>query len=294
MKPPVFAYAAPATVEECLELLHRFGGDAKIMAGGQSLMPLLNLRMARPDVVIDIGRAGGLDKAERRNGSVEIGATVRQRAIERDPLFAHCLPLLADAAQHIGHVATRSRGTIVGSLCHADPAAELPVCAALLDAEFVLRAQGGSRTLKASAFFADALATTAREDELVEAVRFPVADAASGYAFVEMARRHGDFALVSVAGTVRRGADGKIADGAVALGGVGPAPAVFRLGEFSAGAKIDAATYKAFGRHVASAVEPRGDLHASADYRRAVAATLVERVLRRAENRAEERASGGS
>ncbi len=286
MKPPVFAYVAPETVEECTALLHQFGSDAKIVAGGQSLMPMLNLRMVRPKVLIDIARIGELDLLVRVDGMVRIGAMVRQRAIERDPLMTQTLPLLADAIPHIGHVATRSRGTIVGSLCHADPAAELPVCAILLDAEMVLRSQAGSRTVKAAAFFTGALITSARDDELVAEVRFPPADVASSYAFGEMARRRGDFALVSVGATIRRDGTGKVIDGAVALGGVGAVPMLFRLGEFAAGTRIDAETFKAFGLHVAGSIGARSDLHASADYRRSVAAVLVQRALGAAAERA--------
>jgi CO/xanthine dehydrogenase FAD-binding subunit len=279
VKPPVFAYVAPETVEECTALLHQFGSDAKIIAGGQSMMPMLNLRMVRPKVLIDIGRIEELDRVARFEGIVRIGAMVRQRAIERDPVITQILPLLADAAPHIGHVATRSRGTVLGSLCHADPVAELPVCAMLLDADFVLRSRAGSRTVKAKAFFAGALITSAREDELVAEVHFPTSDVASGFAFGELARRRGDFALVSVAATIRSDGQGNVVDGAVTLGGVGAVPSLFRLAEFAAGARIDAKTYEAFGRNVAQSVDAKSDLHASAEYRRSVAAVLVQRTL---------------
>lgn len=289
MKPPIFAYVTPGTIEECTELLREYGSDAKIVAGGQSLMPMLNLRMIRPKVVIDIGRIKDLDRLERVDAKVRIGAMVRQRAVERAPLIAQFAPLLADAVPHIGHVATRSRGTVVGSLCHADPAAELPVCAMLLGAEFILRSQAGSRTVKAAAFFANAMITSARDDELVAEVQFPVSSPAVGFAFCEMARRSGDFALVSVAATIRRDQGGNVADGAVTLGGVGDVPKQFRLGEFAAGARIDVGTYEAFGQHVAGSIDARNDLHASAEYRRSVAAVLVRRALDAAAERAVQR-----
>ncbi|MFN0301917.1 MAG: FAD binding domain-containing protein [Burkholderiales bacterium] len=279
MKPPIFAYVAPDTIEECTALLREYGSDAKIIAGGQSLMPMLNLRMIRPKVLIDISRIKGLDRIDRVDGKLRIGAMVRQRASERAPLVAQFAPLLAEAVPHIGHVATRSRGTVVGSLCHADPAAELPVCAMLLGAELILQSQAGSRTANAAAFFSNAMVTTVRDDELVAAVQFPAPGPGTGFAFCEMARRAGDFALVSVAATIHRDRSGNLVDGAVALGGVGDVPKHFRLGEFAAGARIDAKAYEAFGAHVASAVEARSDLHASAEYRRSVAAALVPRAL---------------
>ncbi len=279
MKPPVFAYVAPETIEECTALLREYGGDAKIIAGGQSLMPMLNLRMIRPKVIIDIRRIKALDHLERVDGEVRIGAMVRQRAVERDPMIAKDVPLLADAIPHIGHIATRSRGTVVGSLCHADPAAELPVCAMLLGAAFITRSQAGSRKVSAAAFYTNAMVTSMRDDEMIEAVEFPAPSPGTGFAFFEMARRSGDFALVSVAAAIRLDQGGSVADGSVALGGVSDIPRHFGLGEFSAGARIDAKTCETFSQHVASAIEARSDLHASAEYRRSIAAVLVQRAL---------------
>jgi CO/xanthine dehydrogenase FAD-binding subunit len=282
MKPPVFAYVAPQSIEECLALLREHGADAKLIAGGQSLMPMLNLRMLRPKVLIDIARIKALDPIDHFEGNVRIGAMVRQRTAERSALIKQFAPLLADAISQIGHVATRSRGTVVGSLCHADPAAELPVCAMLLEADFILQSQAGSRTVNASSFFSNAMVTAVRDDEMVTGVQFPASSPATGYAFCEMARRSGDFALVSVAAMVRR--DGT--DGAVALGGVGDVPVKFSLSRFAAGAPINAATYEAFGQHVASSINARTDLHASAEYRRSIAAELVQRTLNAAMTRA--------
>ncbi len=286
MKPPIFDYVAPDSIEECTALLGEYGADAKIIAGGQSLMPMLNLRMIRPKVVIDISRLKDLDRIDRADGNVRVGAMVRQRALERNSLIAQFAPLLAEAIPHIGHIATRSRGTAVGSMCHSDPAAELPVCAMLLDAAFVLRSRAGSRTVHAAAFFSSAMITTARDDEMVEAVQFTAPDPGTGFAFCELARRSGDFALVSVAATIRRDRGGAVADAAVALGGVGDVPQHFRLGEFAVGARMNAKTYEAFGQHVASTIEARSDLHASAAYRRSIAAVLVQRALDTATTRA--------
>jgi len=281
MKPPLFSYVAPETVAECLELLRQFGSDAKIMAGGQSLMPLLALRMARPGVVIDIGRIKELNFVRKDGDVVRIGAGLRQRVIERDPIFTQDLPLLRQAADFIGHVATRSRGTIVGSLCHADPAAELPVCAALLGAQFVIASARGERKVAAKQFFESALVTILKEDELVTEVRFPVQAPGSGFAFTEIARRHGDFAMVSVGAMMRR--NGGQVDSAIALGGVGATPLVFGVEDFAHG--DGAASYKRTAAGIMEALEPAEDLHATAAYRRSLAGVLVERVLSAASGR---------
>lgn len=285
MKPPVFRYVAPESVDECVAVLGEYADDAKIIAGGQSLMPLLSLRMVRPAVIIDIGRVPELGRWREENDFVRVGALVRQRSLEIDKTLGQLLPLMTEAAHLIGHPATRSRGTIVGSMCHADPAAELPVCAVLLGAEFILRSPKGSRTLKAQKFFIDVLSTAVEADELVEEVRIPTAHKGGGYAFIEVARRHGDFALVSAGAAVETEA-GRVKDARVALGGVGPRPQLFRFGDFAPGKPLDRAACAEFGNHVASCVEPGTDLHATADYRRAISATLVERALNTAFDRA--------
>jgi CO/xanthine dehydrogenase FAD-binding subunit len=273
MKPPVFSYAAPETLEECVALLAEYSDDAKILAGGQSLMPLLNLRVVRPSVIVDIGHVRGLDRWNKDGNTIRIGAFVRQRVIETDKALASAVPLLAHAITLIGHPATRSRGTIVGSMCHADPAAELPVCAVVLGAEFLLRSSEGSRTIKAEDFFQDALSTAVRGDEIVEAVGLPICAAGEGYAFDEIARRHGDFALVSVGAAVGGG------EARIAIGGVGARPLSFRYGDFAPASPVDRTRFGEFGQHVAQQIEPNNDLHATAEYRRAIAAVLVERTL---------------
>jgi CO/xanthine dehydrogenase FAD-binding subunit len=278
MKPPLFSYAAPETLDDCVALLAQYSDDAKILAGGQSLMPLLNLRMVRPAVIVDIGRVQGLDLWANEERSVRIGALVRQSALETDRSLASAVPLLAEAIALIGHPATRSRGTIVGSMCHADPAAELPVCAVLLNAEFLLRSSKGDRVVKADEFFQDALSTTARADEIVESIRLPMGSVGNaGYAFDEIARRHGDFALVSVAAAIENRDGG--AKACVALGGVGTRPLTFHYGEFAPGEPIEPSRFEGFGHYVADRIEPNTDLHATADYRRAIAVVLVERTL---------------
>ncbi|MGE0661119.1 MAG: xanthine dehydrogenase family protein subunit M [Reyranellaceae bacterium] len=270
MKPPAFAYASPRTVDECLALKAEHGEDARFIAGGQSLMPLLSLRMVRPAVVIDLGRVRDLAYWRREGDEIVIGAMLRQRVLERDTELAKALPLLAEAVQQIGHPATRSRGTIVGSLCHADPAAELPVCALLLKAQIVLASTRGRRTIAAEDFLVDALSTSIADDELVEQVRLPAARPGTGYAFLELARRHGDFALISVAASVSP-------DGArVAIGGLGSAPMAFDL---------QASDVAVESQRIAQGLQPPADLHASAEYRCTLAQTLIERALAAAARR---------
>ncbi len=271
MKPPVFAYAAPQTIDECLALKAAHGEDARFIAGGQSLMPLLNLRMVRPTVVIDLGKVRDLAYWRREGDDIVIGAMLRQRALEQDKELAAALPLLAEAVQQIGHPATRSRGTIVGSLCHADPAAELPVCALLLKAQIVLASTRGRRRIAAEDFLTDALSTSIKDDELVEQVRLPAGRGDTGYAFMELARRHGDFALISVAASVARNGAAR-----VAIGGLGSAPVAF---------DVDGKSIAAEAARIARGLEPPNDLHATAEYRRALAQTLIERALTKAAER---------
>jgi CO/xanthine dehydrogenase FAD-binding subunit len=270
MKPPAFAYAAPDTIAECLTLKAEHGEDGRFIAGGQSLMPLLNLRMVRPNVIIDLGKVRELSYWRREGDTIAIGAMLRQRALEQDKDLAAALPLLAEAVQQIGHPATRSRGTIVGSLCHADPAAELPVCALLLKAQIVLASTTGKRTIAAEDFLTDALSTSIRDDELVEQVRIPARRSNTGYAFLELARRHGDFALISVAALV----SGNTAR--VAVGGLGAAPLAF---------DVQANDLNGEAQRIAQSLEPPSDLHATAAYRRALAQTLIERALIKAVER---------
>lgn len=282
MKPPPFAYAAPDTLEEALALLAEHGDDASIIAGGQSLMPMLALRMARPAVLVDISHVADLRDWHQADDGVHVGATVRQRALLEDAELAGVLPLCARAARFIGHPGTRSRGTVVGSLCHADPAAELPVCARVLGAEFTISAAGGERQVAAADFFESALETTLREGEMVTELRIPPVPHRTGYAFLEIARRHGDFAIVAVGAAVTLGEDGALIAATVALGGVGDIPVAFTLDDLSPGNGAEDARITDFARAVAGAIEPGSDIHASADYRRSLAGTLTAQALRQA------------
>lgn len=278
MKPAPFLYVAPDTTEECIELLGEHGDEAKVLAGGQSLMALLNLRMSRPAILIDIGRIASLRKLEERDGVVAVGAFVRQRAIETSPIFVRSLPLLRQAVELIGHPATRARGTIVGSMCHADPAAELPLCAALLEAEFSIVSKRGGRTLPAASFFASSLQTNLEADELVTEVLLPRALPGTGYAFDEVSRRHGDFAIVAAAALVEMEA-GRVRSGRVALGGMAPSPVVRDLPDGLIGGGRDREEFARVARDLADELQPDSDLHASDIYRKSTAAVLIERVL---------------
>jgi carbon-monoxide dehydrogenase medium subunit len=283
MKPAPFRYAAPDSLDEALELLDRYGGDAKVMAGGQSLMPMMNLRLARPEVVIDLNRIPGLDRWERRDGVLAIGTLTRQRRLEAADGPAATEPLLGAAVRHIGHVATRSRGTIGGSLTHADPAAELPTAMLALDATLVARSAKSERTIGAAEFFTGIFTTALAADEILCEIRLPCRAIGQGASFVEIGRRPGDFAMVGVACTLAAGAGGTIAEARLALAGVGSTP--MRMAEAEAallGATPGAPAWTAAGAIVARSISPSSDLHATAAYRRSVAAVLTERALAKA------------
>ncbi len=279
MKPAPFDYAAPESVDETLALLAEYGADAKLLAGGQSLMPLLNMRLARPAVIIDLNRVAALDYVKAADGEVRIGALVRQRAAERSPVVTQHLPLVSDALQWVGHAQIRNRGTIGGSLAHADPSAELPAVAAVLGASFVVAGSAGERTLSPKEFFVGYLTTAIEPAELLTEVRFPKMTPGTGWAFVEIARRHGDFALVGAAAIVHA-ADGRLRDVRLAFTGVGPTPV--RIAEAEAaleGRALDDRVLANVARLVSDRLEPESDIQASAAYRKHVAGVLARRAL---------------
>jgi carbon-monoxide dehydrogenase medium subunit len=282
MKLPPFDYAAPANVDEALDLLAEHGDEASVLAGGQSLIPLLALRLARPSVVVDINGLGELDGISTSNGSVTVGALTREHVAEDSETLAEKVPLLVAALPYIGHEAIRSRGTIGGSLAHADPAAELPAVALALDAEFVVRSRSGERTVAAADWFEGYLTTARRPEELLVEVRFPAAAPGTATAFEEVARRHGDFAIVAVAASLTV-ADGAIADARVALAGAADVPV--RAGDAEkvlVGQKPSEELFDAAARQAADALDPPADLHGSSAYRKKVATALVRRALRKA------------
>ena len=281
MKPPKFDYHAPRTVDEAVALLGRYGGDAKPLAGGQSLVPLLNFRLARPAALIDLNRIPTLAGIREADGHVVFGAMTRQRAVEFSPIVARKLPLLAEATRWVGHLPIRSRGTIGGSIAHADPSAEYPTVLAALDGTVIARGRKGERELAAGALFETYLTTTLAPDELLTEVRLPVMRDGAGWAFEEFARRHGDFALVGVAAAVWR--DGERWSARLATAGTGPVPVRLRAAEdIIACDGVGETAVDAAAARVAELVQPDSDLHASADYRRNLARVLTARALRNA------------
>ena len=285
MKPPKFDYHAPPTLDEALALLVRYDGDAKLLAGGQSLVPLLNFRLARPAALIDLNPIKSLAYIREHDGQVRFGAMTRQRAIEFSPVVGRRLPLLREATRWVGHLPIRSRGTIGGSIAHADPSAEYPAVLTALDGEVVVRGPKGDRTLAPAALFETYLTTTLAPDEILTEVRLPAMPDGAGWAFEEFARRHGDFAIVGLAAAVWRDA-GRI-NVRLATAGAGGTPRRLRASEeILERDGLGAAAIAAAARRASELVEPDSDIHASADYRRHLVGVLTERALTRAAERA--------
>jgi carbon-monoxide dehydrogenase medium subunit len=277
MKPPPLRYERADSLPGALQTLSSNGDDTKVLAGGQSLVALLNLRLARPDAVLDIGRLDDL-RHYSVNGALEVGSLTTQRTLERDPAVREACPLLADAIPHVGHVAIRNRGTIGGTIAHADPAAELPVVLAALGGSVTLRSVSGERTVPASEFFHGFLMTAARPDELVTSVSFPRSAENAGSAFVEFARRPGDFALVSVACEVETDGAGAVSRARMALGGVAGTPHVVSGLDRVTGMQGEEAAAAA-AAIVVGGIDPTGDVHGTAEYRRHLAGELVKRAF---------------
>jgi carbon-monoxide dehydrogenase medium subunit len=289
MKLPDFEYQAPTTVAEATGLLAQHQDEASLLAGGQSLIPLLALRLAHPAVLIDINGLDELSGVSMTDGQVAIGALTREYVAEESETVAVTVPLLAAALPLIGHEAIRSRGTLGGSLAHADPAAELPAVARALDAEFVVRSESGERVIPAAEWFEGYLTTSRRPDEILVEVRFPVAEPGTGVAFQEVARRHGDFAMVGLAASLTL-TDGTISDARLAFSGVADMPVRAAEAEsLLVGQQPSAELFEEAARRAAAALDPPADLHGSSEYRKKVAATLVRRGLRAAADNAHER-----
>jgi len=289
MKLPYVEYEAPTTVAEAVGLLATRDDDASVLAGGQSLIPLMALRLARPAVLIDINRLDELSGVSVTDGRVAVGAVTREYEAEESATIAAAVPLLAAALPLIGHEAIRSRGTIGGSLAHADPAAELPAVALALDAEFVVRSRAGERVIPAAEWFEGYLATSRRPDELLVEVRFPAAAPGTGVAFQEVARRHGDFAIVGLAAALTL-AGGVISDARLAFAGVADVPVRAAVAEaLLAGASPSAELFEEAARQATDGIDPPADLNGSSEYRKKVAATLVRRGLQAAADNARER-----
>jgi carbon-monoxide dehydrogenase medium subunit len=279
MKPAAFDYVVANSIEQAIAALAQAGGEAKILAGGQSLVPMLNFRLLRPAILVDINRIPSLAFIEDAGDAVKIGALTRHYQIETSPIIAKHFPVLSYAMTHVAHLAIRNRGTIGGSLSHADPAAELPMMAVLLGAKLHIVSAKGRRIVDAGDFFRDALTVDLAEDELLTEIHFPKLPPRTGWGFEEVARRAGDFALAAVAATITVSGD-TMKQARIALTGVGPTPV--RAGKAEAlliGQKPEAILMTRVIETVRTAIEPETDLHASSDYRRHLAGALARRAL---------------
>jgi len=278
MKPAPFRYVAAGSAAEAVDALARDRAEAKVLAGGQSLVPMLNMRLARPSVVVDINGATDLDHLRESDGTLTVGALVRQRRLER--WAASRAPLIAEALRCVGHWAIRTRGTVAGSIAHGDPASELPALLLCLDGAVVARRTGAERLIPASGLYVGPLVTRLEPDELITEVRFTLPPDGAGWGFAEVARRHGDFALVGAVAFVWRRADGAVAGARLALFGVGPTPVRGADAEaILAGHEPTPARLREAARAATARLVPDADLHATAEYRREAAAVLAERTL---------------
>ena len=283
MKLPQFEYACPTTLAEAVSLLAKSGGTAKPIAGGQSLMPILAFRLASPSLLVDLRKLPGLDKVAIGPDGVRLGAKVRWRDIQDNKALRTAHPLLVNAIAHVAHYQIRNRGTVGGSLAHADPAAEMPGIAVTCDAEIAVTGAKGSRTIRAADFFTGALSTQLASDELITEVKLPAWPANRRWGFEEFARRRGDFAMAAVAVFYDQDGSGRAKDAHIGVIGAGSTPR--RLGQAEAalnGKAVDAAAIEAAAKAASAAVDPPDDIHASAEYRCALVGTLVERALARA------------
>ena len=288
MKPVPFDYFAPTTRAEALALLAAQGDDAKLLAGGQSLVPAMNFRLARPTCLIDLNRIADLAGiAVGDDGTVVIGAMTRQVALERSALVAARLPLLSEALPWIAHPQIRQRGTLGGSLAHADPAAELPALAVTLGARLRLQSQSGERWVAADEFFLGVMTTALDPAELLTEMALPALPAHTGTAFAEVARRHGDYALVGAAATVTLDSDAAVADCRLVFFAVGDGPVIASAAtDMLRGQRPSAALIAAAARAAEAELDPASDIHATAAYRRQLAQVLARRTLARAAERA--------
>jgi carbon-monoxide dehydrogenase medium subunit len=283
---PAFCYHRPATVDEAVGLLAEYGAEAKVLAGGQSLIPLLALRLAHPAHLIDIGRVEGFERVEDGAEGFTVGAGVRHAAVEQSPITGRAAPLVAAAMPHIGHRAIRNRGTVCGSLAHADPAAELPAVALATEAELVVRSSDGERIVPAADFFLGYLTSALDETELVTSVRFPPWPERTGWSVQEISRRHGDYALVGLAAVLGVGEDGRVDRAALSFFGAGPTPVrVPEAERVLVGEHPDAPVFAEAADVVQKSIDPPGDNHATAPSRAHVAGVLTRRCLAEAARR---------
>lgn len=286
MKPSPFDYNAPESLEEALSALARVGGDGKVLAGGQSLLPILNMRLAAPAHIVDINRVAELAYVRVEPDAVHVGALARHADVERDQAAHGALPLLRQALQLVAHPVIRNRGTTVGSLAHADPSGEMTAVLALTGGSVTAARQGATREIAAADFFAGPLESSLEPGELAVSARFPRFPGRTGTAFVEVARRHGDYAVCGLAAAVTLDASGAVESARAAYISMAPTPLVLDLTEAVTGRTPAAADWSAAGEVAGGQVEPEADIHASADYRRHLARVLTARALAEAAGRA--------
>ena len=279
MKPAPFTLHAPSTLDEALDVLAECGDDGKVLAGGQSLIPLLNMRLAAPGHLVDINGIPGLDRVEPSSDGVRVGALARHAHVHRDAGAAAAVPLLQQALSLVAHPVIRNRGTTVGSIAHADPSGEMTAVLALLGGSMELVSSAGSRTVAAEDFFLGPLETCMTPGELAVSAWFPALPAGSGTSFRELSRRHGDYAMCGVAAAVTLDEDGRVERARTAYISMSPIPVVVELTDAVAGATWDTADWAAAGRLAADGLDPEPDLHASAAYRRQLATVLTRSAL---------------
>lgn len=287
MKPAPFDYVRAESVQHAVETLADAGGDGKVIAGGQSLMPMMNFRLVKPSVLVDINRIPGLDRIEQRGNRLALGALVRHRMTAEHPLIARHVPVLHHAMKHVAHLTVRNRGTFCGSVCHADPAAEMPMMTLLLNGTIRVSSPRGTREVAAEEFFLSSLVTCLEPDDVVTEIEIDALPADAGWGFEEFARRHGDYALAAVAVTMTR-TDGVVSNPRIALMGVGEMP--MRMSGLEAlidGRELSGGLIEELVSALRDEITPNSDLNGSAEYRRHLASALMRRAVADAWSRAE-------
>lgn len=287
MKPASFDYVRAESIAHAVQVLAEADGDGKVIAGGQSLMPMMNFRLVKPSVLVDINRIRGLDHIEQRGNRLALGALVRHRMTAEDPLIARHIPVLHHAMKHVAHLTVRNRGTFCGSVCHADPAAEMPMMALLLNGTIHVSSPRGKRTVTAEEFFVSSLVTCLEADEVVTEIEIDTLPAGTGWGFEEFARRHGDYALAAVAVTMAR-QGGLVSNPRIALMGVGEMPIrMHGLEAMIDGRELSDGLIEDLISVLRNEITPNSDLNGSAEYRRHLAGALMRRALLDAWSRAE-------
>ncbi|PID15001.1 MULTISPECIES: xanthine dehydrogenase family protein subunit M [unclassified Sporosarcina] len=286
MKPAVFNYIRPESVEETLQLLSDYGDDAKILSGGQSLIPVLNMRLSTPKYLIDIGRLEGLNYIREEGDHLSVGALVKHKDIESSPLVKELCPILGEAIRWVGTTQIRNRGTIGGSIAHGDPSAELPCVLAALRGEIVVASLEGEDVLSPEEFFLTYMLTSMQPDQVIKEIRFPIMSKKSAFSFVEVARTHGDFALAEAAVILETDETETVIKAQIAVGGVNPTPTVLEeVEDHIMGKKLTDELLTEVRRMTEGNVDPESDLHGTAEYRRELVGVLVQRALKTAGER---------